>query len=245
MKHFKLLFAFALIFIANFSSNAQSVDEIIDKYVSTIGGADKWKAVQGIKMEMSVNQGGTEIPIEMIQMPAGKMIVKVNLNGKEITQMASDGETMWSQSFMTMKPEKMDKETTDNAKLSSADFPDALIDYKTKGYQAEFVGKETKEGTECYKIKFTKKPKTIAGVLTDDVTFYFFDTDNNLVIATETEIKEGPMKGQKALSTMSDYQEVDGLYFPFAMTQFGSPLKIKKIIVNPAIDIKIFSFPAQ
>jgi hypothetical protein len=29
-----------------------------------------------------------------------------------------------------------------------------LLDYKAKGYAAEFVGKETKEGTECFKVKF-------------------------------------------------------------------------------------------
>jgi hypothetical protein len=28
-----------------------------------------------------------------------------------------------------------------------------LLDYKEKGYAAEFVGKETKEGTECFKLK--------------------------------------------------------------------------------------------
>jgi hypothetical protein len=31
---------------------------------------------------------------------------KSDLQGKEITEMASDGETMWSTNFMTMKAEK-------------------------------------------------------------------------------------------------------------------------------------------
>ena len=85
------------------------------------------------------------------------MYVKINIQGKEMTQMASDGETVWSTSFMTMKAEKSDAETTANAKLSAADFPDPFLDYKTKGYSIELMGKETKEGTECYKIKLTKK----------------------------------------------------------------------------------------
>ena len=143
--------------------------------------------------------------------------------------MASDGTTIWTTNFMTMKAEKADAETTANAKLSSADFPDALLDYKSKGYSVEYIGKETKEGTECYKVKLTKKPISVDGIKVDDVTYYFFDSENNLAIATETEIKEGPMKGEKSLSTMSDYQEVDGLYFPFAMNQGGQDLKIKKI----------------
>jgi hypothetical protein len=36
--------------------------------------------------------------------------------------MASDGKTMWSTNFMTMKAEKSGAETTANAKLSSEDF---------------------------------------------------------------------------------------------------------------------------
>jgi hypothetical protein len=146
---------------------------------------------------------------------------------------------------MTMKAEKMDAETTANMQKNNADFPDALLDYKTKGYKAEFVGKETKEGTECYKVKFTKSPMIVDGVKTDDVTYYFFDTENSLPIATETEIKQGPMKGQKSTSTMSDYQEVNGIFFPFSMNQGGQELKIKKITFDPTVDNKAFAFPAQ
>jgi hypothetical protein len=245
MKLLKLTIFALLLSMFSFTANAQTADEIISKFITSTGGAEKWKALKGVKMEMSTNQGSMEIPVEVVQLPAGKMYVKINLQGKDITQMAYDGTTMWSTNFMTMKAEKSDAEATANMKLNDGDFPEALLDYKTKGYTAEFVGKETKEGTECYKIKFTKKPLTVAGVKTDDVIFYYFETENNLVIATETEIKEGPMKGQKALSTMSDYQEVDGLFFPYAISQGGQPLKVKKISLNPTVDNKAFAFPAQ
>lgn len=245
MKTLKLSVIAFLFSIIGTSSFAQNADEIISKYITTIGGAEKLKALKGVKMEMSVNSGGMEIPVEIVQLPGGKMYVKINLQGKEMTQMASDGNTIWSTNFMTMKAEKADAESTENAKLSNQDFPDALLDYKAKGYSAEYVGKETKEGTECFKVKFTKKPVTVDGVKTDDVTYYFFDTENNLPIATEAEIKEGPMKGQKSVSTMSDYQEVDGIYFPFSMNQGGQDLKVTKISFNPTVDEKAFAFPTE
>ncbi len=245
MKTLKLSVIAFLFSIIGTSSFAQNADEIISKYITTIGGAEKLKALKGVKMEMSVNAGGMEIPVELVQLPGGKMYVKINLQGKELTQMASDGNTMWTTNFMTMKAEKADAETTANAKLSNQDFPDALLDYKAKGYSSEYVGKETKEGTECFKVKFTKKPVTVDGVKTDDVTYYFFDTENNLPIATEAEIKEGPMKGQKSVSTMSDYQEVDGIFFPFSMNQGGQDLKVKKISFNPVVDEKAFAFPTE
>lgn len=245
MKTLKLAVILFLFSITGSAVFAQNADEIITKYITSIGGADKLKTVKGIKMEMSVNAQGMEIPVEMVQLAGGKMYLKLNLQGKEMTQMASDGTTIWTTNFMTMKAEKADAETTANAKLSSADFPDALLDYKSKGYSVEYIGKETKEGTECYKVKLTKKPISVDGIKVDDVTYYFFDSENNLAIATETEIKEGPMKGEKSLSTMSDYQEVDGLYFPFAMNQGGQDLKIKKITLNPVVDEKAFAFPTE
>lgn len=245
MKTLKLsIFALVLLMFSA-TSNAQSADEVINKYLNTTGGADKWKALKGIKMEMTASQGGMEIPVEIVQLPGGKMYVKINLQGKEITQMAYDGDVLWNTNFMTMKAEKMDAETTANMKLNNQDFPEALLDYKSKGYTAEYIGKETKEGAECHKIKLTKKPIMVSGVKTDDVTFYYFETENNLVIASETEIKEGPMKGQKSTSTMSDYQEVEGMYFPFSISQFGQPIKVKKITLNPVVDSKVFAFPAQ
>ncbi len=226
------------------TSFAQTADEIINKYIKNIGGADKLKALNGIKMNMVTNYGGMELPVEMVQLTGGKQYVKINMQGKEITQMASDGATVWSTNFMTMSAEKSDAENTENAKLSNADFPDAMLDYKVKGYSAEFIGKETKEGTECLKVKFTKKPIKVDGVQTDDVSYFYFETENYLPIAVEVEIKSGPMKGQKSVSTMSDYQEVEGLFFPFAMNMSGQDLKIKKITLNPTVDNNAFAFPA-
>lgn len=245
MKTIKLSVILFLFSVSVSSTFAQNADEIISKYITTIGGAEKLRALKGVKMEMSVNAQGMEIPVEVVQLLGGKMYVKINLMGKDMTQMASDGNVIWMTNGMTMKAEKADAETTENAKLSSKDFPDPFLDYKEKGYAVEYIGKETKEGTECFKVKLTKKPVTVDGVKQDDIVYYFFDTENNLPIASETEISQGPMKGQKSTSTRSDFQEVDGIFFPFSMNEGGQDLKVKKISINPVVDDKAFAFPTE
>ena len=67
-------------------------------------------------------------------------------------------------------------------------------------------------------------------------------------IGQESEIKEGPAKGQVSQIKMSDYTEVAGLYFPYSMVQGikggqSQPLIIEKIEVNPVVTDADFAFP--
>ncbi len=128
-----------------------------------------------------------------------------------------DGETMWATNQMTMAAEKSDAETTANAKLDMNDFGDPFLNYKEKGYTAELMGKETVEGTETFKIKLTKEPVMADGKEVPSVSYYFFDTENFVPIVVEQEIMSGPGKGMMGQTKLSDYQEVDGLYFPHSI----------------------------
>ena len=60
----------------------------------------------------------------------------------------------------------------------------------------------------------------------------------------------GPGKGMVSEIKFSDYQEVDGLYFPFSMTQGvkgggGQPITMDKIELNPTVDSGAFKFPEE
>lgn len=229
---------------------AQTVDEIIDSYFENVGGKDKMNALEGVKMTAKVNQQGMEIPLEIYQMKDGRQMTVINFQGKEIKQGVFDGEILWSTNFMTMKPEKSDAEATANFKLNANDFPDAFMNYKDKDYTVELMGKETIDGAETYKVKLVKEPITIDGVQQEDISYYFFDTENYVPIAVQNEVTFGPQKGQTQEVTMSDYQEVDGLYFPFSMTQGlkggeSAPIIIETIELNPTLQENAFVFPEE
>ena len=58
------------------------------------------------------------------------------------------------------------------------------------------------------------------------------------------------MKGEVAVTTLSDYQEVEGLMFPFSISQGmkdgeSQPLEITEIELNPEVDEDFFSFPGE
>ncbi len=249
MKNLKLL-CVALIVVFSTQINAQTVDEIIANYFENTGGIDQWNKVEGIKMNTKVNQGGMEIPVEMVQLKNGKQMTTITFQGKEIKQGVFNGEVLWSSNFMTQKAEKADQETTDNMKLQMNDFPDPFLNYKKNGYALELMGKETIDGTETFKMKLTKTPITVDGIKVDDIIYYFFDAENFVPLVAHTEIKSGPMKGQMSESKMSDYEEVDGLFLPHSLTQGikgqpGQTITIDKIELNPQIDEKEFEFPEE
>lgn len=249
MKTLKISIAM-LLFALAIPLQAQTADEIIANYFENTGGMDNWKTMEGMKMTAKVNQGGMEIPLEIYQMKDGRQMTVINFQGKELKQGVFDGETLWNHNFMTMKAEKSDAEQTANFKLNTNDFPDSFMDYKEKGYTVELLGKETIDGAETFKIKLVKEPITVDGNQEEDISFYFFDTENFVPIAIHQEIKSGPAKGQTSETTMSDYQEVDGMYFPFSMTQGvkdgqSQPITIDTIELNPSVDAAAFSFPEE
>lgn len=244
---------FILIAIAiSFSTNhyAQTAEEIIDNYFENTGGIDAWNKIEGLKMSAKINQGGMEIPIEMTQLKSGKSMVLINLQGQQLKQNVYDGEVLWGTNFQTMKAEKMDAETTANYKLEMNDFPDPFLNYKEKGYTVELMGNEDFDGTETFKVKLVLEPVTNDGVEEENIVYYFFDTENFVPLARQSEIKGGQGKGMISEITWSDYQEVGDIYFPFSMTQGvkgqpGQPITFDKIELNPEVDNSLFAFPKE
>ena len=143
---------------------------------------------------------------------------------------------------------KSDDEDVANLKNELKCFPDPFLKYKELGYTVELEGTEDFEGTEVYLIKLTKTPVLIDGEEFPNIDYWLFDTENNIPLAVRSEILEGPAKGLTEEQRFSDYQEVEGLYMPFSMTQGvkdqpGQPITISSIELNPTVDESEFEFP--
>ncbi len=242
-----LFFSFITLFITGFVS-AQTADEIINQYFENIGGKDKLESIKSLHIQASTKAQGMDLPIEIYMTKDGKQYIATDIQGKKLVQVAFDGKTAWHTNFMNMKNEKMDNEATENMKRNAGgDFISPFLNYKEKSYKIAYLGKEEIEGVETFKIKLTQKPEIKDGKESIKESFYYFDAENYVPVVVETEIKDGPMKGAKFQQIFSDYQEVNGIYFPFSMMnkfngQNGQEVKITKIEINPEIDKSIFEF---
>ncbi|HTT19618.1 MAG TPA: hypothetical protein VMG82_11755 [Candidatus Sulfotelmatobacter sp.] len=222
--------------------SAQSVDEIIAKYVQARGGADKIKSVQSIKTTATMTMGpGMELPGTVIQKRPKLARLEFSAQGLTAVQ-AYDGQNAWQiMPFMGKKdPELMAAdEARETEEMADVDGP--LVDYKSKGHQLELLGKEKVEGTDAYKLKLTLK--------NGDVQTIYLDADSFLEIK---EVTKRTVRGtdQEIEAAIGDYKEVNGMMFPFAIENAvkGSDQKqkitISKIELNIPVDDSIFRMPA-
>tara|TARA_X000000368_G_scaffold62822_1_gene44459 strand:+ start:243 stop:1013 length:771 start_codon:yes stop_codon:yes gene_type:complete len=247
MKNLNKLFLFVIISLLTVSVNAQSVDEIIENYFENTGSAKSWAEVESIKKNMSVNQMGMELPIEQYQ-SSDRIYTKVSIQGMEIKQNVFDGETFWSTNWSTMKAEKSDQKNVQIVKDELAEFPDPFLNYKKNGFIVELMGKEIVDGTDTFKVKLIKKPMLVDGEEVPNVSIYYFDSENFVPIMVHEEVMSGQLKGTIIEVKMNDYQEVEGLYMPFSMSQGvkdqpGQPITITSIELNVKADESEFRFP--
>ena len=115
----------------------------------------------------------------------------------------------------------------------------------------EFDGTDDFEGTEVYKIKMTKTPYLIDGEENPNIDYYLFDMDNYVLLAVWSEMLEGPGKGAVIQQSFSDYQEVEGVYYPFSLTfgakgqPGGQTFVVQNMEINPELDDSDFKFPEE
>lgn len=240
MKILRQNIFFTFLILSCTSLLAQTAEEIINTYVENIGGREAWESLQATLIKGTVNEDGMVIPVSLYNTQEGKMLVIIDLQGQIMPYAGFDGENYWEMNFNTMSPEKADNESSTNMQLDSNDFPNPLINYKKNEYKAEYVETLTKEGTETYKVKLELEPITVNGVSIPVVHYYYFDTENYVPIVLEA---TNP-SGQVSTETFSDYQKVDGLYFPFSFSVLGRKIAVDEIILNPEVNDKMFEFPS-
>lgn len=228
--------------LAGAAAQAQTADEIINKHIQARGGKDKIKAVQTERVTGKIVMGqGMEAPFTREQARPNKVRMEFTIQGMTGIQ-AYDGKSGWAvMPFMgKTQPEAMSAEEAKQAE-DDADIDGLLVDYKEKGHQVEYVGKEDVEGTPAYKLKVTKKNGDVANV--------YIDADSYMEIRETGKIKA---RGQEIESqtTFGDFKPVEGVVYPFSMEQkmqgapAGMVITVSKIEINPTVDSSRFAMPA-
>jgi hypothetical protein len=243
-----LLISIALL-ATSIVGNAQTADQIIQESIDAIGGK-LWDKVNGLQYKATIEQGGMQIPLDVVYLRDGKTYTKYSIQGMEMTQNAFDGKVLWSTNFMNQKPEKADSEETENFERTVGEFPNALMTYKKLGFQATLEGEEKVDGTDCHKIKLVKKNQIVEGTEVANIEYYFIDKESKALLLVESELMSGEMKGKISQVKFSDYQEIDGMYFAFSQSMgikdgMSQSFSFTEIKINPTIDAAAFKYTGE
>jgi len=241
MKLTKSLFTIFLISGLISISNSQTVDDIINSYITAIGGMDKINSIQTVIVAAKFSGMGVDIPVmETVKRP-DKVRQEMTFQGQQMTR-AYDGTVAWGTNpFSGSKdPEKMNAEETKDMK-ERADFVEPIVNYKDKGSTVELLGKEDMDGTDVYKIKLTDKD--------GDITTFYFDAKSYLLIkaAGKRKMKEKEINFE---TVYGDYKSEDGYLMPHSFevksggdTGGGQKILIDKVEFNTPVDDSIFTMP--
>lgn len=250
------------------SAQAQTADEVINKYLVAAGGKDKLEAIKSLQyvqtMNLNTQMGAMQITLTQIRVKDKLMRYNVSSDLFGSASVVATDTGGWirvpqnafveEEILQKMKPEELAAFKT---QMSCEGFFPELVNYSQKGFTAEMTGESKVKGKLCYKIKL--KNKQLENEKVKGELVYYIDKQTNLVnsviykgsaAAAMTGMGNGVNGGGKIEKLeitiyFGDYKEVSGVKFPGKMTlemPMGSvESTIGFVTVNPVIDAKMYS----
>jgi hypothetical protein len=224
--------ALLLISCVGFASQAQTVDEVINNHVNAIGGAEKWKQVNSIKVEGHIEVQGVEISFSQQAIHNVGVRVDAEFQGMQIIDICTPTKGWMQNPFGGQSELEEIPAEQHKLKVDQLDLQNSFVGWKEKGSSAELIGKVKEGKNEVFKIKMTTK----AG----KVTTYYFDATSYLL--TKSEVTATMMGEEMTVTTeVFEYKELPiGIKVPFKTEQMGQAFIIDKYEVNVTVDPKIF-----
>jgi hypothetical protein len=188
---------------------AQTADDLIAKYVKTVGGMEKIQAVATLRRSGKIALGGG-FEAQVVEENKRPNKVRQEFQFQGMTGVnAYDGKTGWKiEPWQGKKdPEALSEEEMKQI-VEDADFDDPLVNYQQKGNKVELVGTEQVEGTDAFKLKVT--------LASGDVRYYYLD--NEYFVPIKIEMKRMIRGAEQEFETsLGDYKEVAGWYLPYSV----------------------------
>ena len=234
-------------------ASAQSVDDIVAKHIDARGGYKNIKAIQSIKITRTVATPFSSVKVVVFKKrPA---LVRFEQTGAGQTTAVPRGinaDTVWN-TGPGGKIITLAEPFASESREVDADFDGLLVDWKEKGHTVALEGKEAMTGWEAYKLKVTTKSGFVRHIYIDTTTYLDRQHAGTIAMPPPPNAPPGAKPGQrKFTSTFSDWKEVNGVKFAFAVDEdrVDGPITqsfatfTEKIEANVPMEDAIFSPPA-
>lgn len=192
------------------AGNAQTAEELVAKNIAAKGGIDKIRALTSERMVGHLLIGGMGITADYQTDAKAPDLLRQTFSLQGMSQIIGyDGKVGWQISpFQGRKDPEMVGDDDLRDLQDTADFSGTLVDYEKKGTKIAYVGHDTIDGDDVYKLRVTLK--------NGDVFNYYLDPDSMLEVRVEKhEYVNGAV--HESFSDLGSYKQVNGVYFPFSV----------------------------
>ncbi|HET9823986.1 MAG TPA: hypothetical protein VFP87_01565 [Chitinophagaceae bacterium] len=227
---------FGLLALAFVSAQAQTADEVIQKYATAMGGLDNFNKVKTVKMSGTVTAQGMDLPLT-IQIINGKaMRSDVQVMGQAVVHSYKDGKG-WQINPFAGAASATDATGTDLTDMKTQSFlASELMDYKARGNKVELQGQEDVNNAKAYKIVLTEPDNR--------TTTYYVDASSYMPVKV---VGKRDLMGQEMeIETfLNDPKDFGGVKFNTSIVQkvggqTFQEIHLDKIELNVPVDEKIF-----
>jgi hypothetical protein len=224
------LFIMAMV-VAQFAQ-AQTADDVVNKYLTAMGGKEKLNSLKTVKMEGNLSVMGNDVAIIMTKKHLVGMRMDISVMGTENYQIVTPTKGIVFMPVQGMsEPTEMPAEQLKSAS-TQLDIQGTLVDYKEKGSTIELIGKEKVDGEDCFNLKVTYKSGLVSTFFISEKTGFIVKTSGKRAVNGE-EIE--------VATTYSNYkQNGDGYWFAYTAVNMQGQTDYSKIDTNVAVDENIF-----
>lgn len=222
------------------SLSAQTLDEVVARYVAARGGAERIRTLESLRLTGTISPApGQAGPFRLELKRPGKMRVEMSVQGVTLTQ-ATDGRAAWVIAPMMGAGGAVLLPPDEAAGLQDqADLEGPLVNWAAKGNKVELLGRETRFGGEAFRLKVKLR--------SGDVRYVYIDRQTWRQVAEEGE-RPSPRGLVLVETRLSDHRMVDGLLVPFVLeTSAGAGerqrVALETVEVNPPLDDARFAVP--
>ena len=195
-----------------------TAEVVFDKYIEAIGGKDAVEDVESVVMLAEADIQGQKLQLETKTTTAGQTANTVSMGGNVVQKQVFDGE----EGFVMTRGQKTpyNEEQIAAAKAEANPFPETITT------NATVEGIEKVNGEDAYVV-----------AMSDDTKNYY-SVDSGLKLQSVKTVTQGPQT-MTVPTQFSDYREVEGVKFPFTITQSMGPqsfeFNVSTIKVNEGV----------
>jgi outer membrane lipoprotein-sorting protein len=218
------------------------VDAILAKYLTAIGGRDKWNAVKSLKYTGKMNSMHKLFQMAIVYKRPDKCRIDFSLGHIYFIQ-SYDGKEAWKFNPTTegSKPEVLEGEDAQSL-IETCDFDGPLVDYKSKGIKVELIGKENANGREAYNLKVTFK--------SGNVDNYYLDAKTYLPFMVKGTTKQDG-KVVPSTTLIDQYIDTGGVIIPYYFKfdaeggEDSEVIQVSTVELNADLEDSVFTFPRR